>query len=106
MIDQISPGSRVHVKIVKRPTNAAAAKTLVRLLSKDKAVKANDTRLRAIRQDRYSPSPRGGRLYGGRMVKLPAVKAEIGVSGTIVASLDVLTDLKSVHRFIEISSVK
>ena len=28
MLQNVTPGSRIHVKVVKRPTNAAAAKTL------------------------------------------------------------------------------
>jgi len=50
-----------------------------------------------------NPSMRGGRLYGGRQVKLYPVKAEIGEQGTVLATPDVIADLKSVARFIEVS---
>lgn len=100
---KISPGSTVTVKIVKTPTNAAATKTLVRLLSKDKTNRTEDKRLTRTRKRHYAPRPRGGRLYGGRMVKLRRIKGEAGESGTLHATVDVIADLQSVEQFVEVS---
>jgi len=100
----IKPGSSVLVKVVKAPTNAAATKTIVRLLSKDKTVMKENKRQRQIRKRLYAPQPRGGRTYGGYIVKQHPVKGVIGEQGTITASLDVLQDLKSVERFVEVSA--
>jgi hypothetical protein len=102
MLENITPGSQISVTVVKTPTNAAAAKTIVRLLSKDRAVKKDNERLRKTRRDGFRQAPRGGRLWNIRVVKQHPVKAELGVSKTIKASLDVLTDLKSVSRFVEV----
>jgi len=102
MPDTIAPGSQIQLTIVKRPTNAAAVKTLVRLLSKDKKVKAENERLRRTRITGFRQSRRGGRFWDINMVKQPAVVAKIGASRTITATLDVLTDLKSVSKFIEV----
>lgn len=102
-LQNIKPGTRVNLKISKQPTNAAARKTLIRLLSKDPTFKGHDERLRKVRREGYSPKRRGGRLYGGRMVKTPIVEVRPGVSGTITATLDVLTDLGSVSRFVEVT---
>ncbi len=99
----ITPGTKVTVKIVNHPTNAAAVKTLVRLLSKDADVLTENARLRRIRKQQYNPQPRGGRLYAGHLVKQHPIKGKIGEQGTIVASVDVLTDLNSVKRFVEVS---
>jgi hypothetical protein len=104
MLDKITPGSRVSVKVVKQPTRLAACKTLVRILSKDATHRAEEVRLRKVRRSNYKPGMRGGRLYGGRMVKLHPLKGALGESGTITATLDVLTDLRSVERFIEVAS--
>lgn len=95
-------GAKVRVTVTKQPTNAAAAKTIVRLLSKDPAVKKDNARLRAIRRRDYKPDRRGGRLYGGRVVKQHPVRARAGESGVVVATDDVVRDLCSVARFIEV----
>ena len=104
MLDQITPGSQVHIKVVKRPTNAAASKTLARLLSKDATVAIENKRLDKVRKSNYKPRMRGGRLYGGQMVKLHPVKGQLGDAGTVTATLDVLTDLKSVSRFVSVEA--
>lgn len=104
MFDQITPGSRVRVEVMKNPTNAAARKTLVRLLSKDPVVKAENKRLRSVRQSRHQPKMRGGRLYGGRMIKLRPVKGQVGEGGTLTATADVVSDLRSVVRFVQVTS--
>jgi hypothetical protein len=103
MLDTIAPGSRVNVKIFKQPTNIAAAKTLVRLLSKDAEVIADNTRLQRIRKKHFSPIRRGGRDWGGQLIKQRPVKGNLGEAGTITATVDVLTDLRSVGRFVEVS---
>lgn len=104
MAASIKPGTEIMVKIVNEPTNAAARKTIIRLLSKSDRAKAEDRRLTAIRQRDYSPSRRGGRLYGGRVVKLHSYQGTIGEQETITATLDVLRDLGSVERFVEVKS--
>ena len=104
MLDNITPGSRVLIKVVKRPTNAAATKTIVRLLSKDAAVHREVERYRAIRRKRNPPRIRSGRIWVRRLVKQRPVQGRIGESGTITASMDVLHDLGSVSRFVEVSA--
>ena len=103
-LDKITPGGQVHVKVVKRPTNAAASKTLARILSKDAVVQEENKRLDKVRKSNYKPRMRGGRLYGGHMVKLHPVKGRLGESGTVTATLDVLADLKSVSRFVSVEA--
>ena len=102
MLDDITLGSQVTMKVVKTPTNIAAAKTLVRLLCRDPQVKARNDYLRKVRQAKYAPKRRGGRLYGGRMVKLKPVEAKAGVQGQFRCSADILGDLRSVSKFIEV----
>lgn len=100
----IAPGSKVNVKVVKHPTSQSARKTLVRLLSKDAEHKAEQKLMAKTRAKHYSPRRRGGRLYGGQMRKIMRVHGEMGESGTIVATMDVLRDLISVSRFVEVSA--
>lgn len=106
MPQNITPGSQITVKVVKQPTNLAATKTLVRVLSKDPAVKAENDRLARVRVSKETHSPRGGRwrVWESRHPKVHPVKGRIGDSGTLVASLDVIRDLQSVSRFVEVAS--
>jgi hypothetical protein len=102
----ITPGSNVNIKIVKTPTNASARKTLVRILSKDADVVAENKRLKKVRKTNQTHSPRGGRwrVWEGRLAKQHPVKGDVGEAGTVLASPDVLTDLKSVEKFVEVTA--
>lgn len=99
----LTPGKKITVKVVKTPTNEGAKKTIARLLAKDPIVAAEHKRQRKIRVKGYSPSRRGGRLYGGRVVKQHPIKGIVGEQGTIIATNDVIRDLRSIERFLEIS---
>jgi hypothetical protein len=102
-LEDIAPGSQVHVKITASPTNEAAVKTIARVLAKDAVHAAEQKRIEKVRQSQYNPTPRGGRLYGGRQVKLRPVKSVIGEQGTVLATPAVIADLKSVARFVEVT---
>lgn len=106
-ISDIAPGTKINVKIVKQPTNAAASKTLERLLSKDPAVIAENKRHAKIRKKAQTMSPRGGRwrVWESRLAKQHPVSGKVGEEGTFVASYDVIKELPSVARFVEISPV-
>jgi len=99
----IAPGQQIHVKVVKTPTNAAARKTLQRLLARDADAKRTHRRLEKARADNMRSKQRGGRDWKVRLVKQHPVQAAPGESGTLLATLDTLRDLKSVERFVEIS---
>lgn len=102
----ITPGTTVNIKIVKQPASEGARKTLVRLLSKDPAVVKENKRLKKVRETNQTHSPRGGRwrVWEGRLPKQRPVTGTIGESGTVLASVDVLTDLKGVEKYVEVSA--
>ncbi|MFW6059400.1 MAG: hypothetical protein ACODAQ_04420 [Phycisphaeraceae bacterium] len=102
-MESITPGQTVHVKVVKQPTNAAARKTLERLLSKDAGVHREQERLRRARERRLTHHQRGGRQWAVRLVKQHPVQGRRGEEGTIKATVDVLRDLGSVQRFVEVT---
>ncbi len=104
----LAPGSTIKLKIVRQPSNVAASKTLVRLLSKDPAVVAENRRHADIRKKAQWKSPRGGRwrVWESRLAKQHPITGQRGEEGTLVASYDVLKDLPSVARFVEISTVQ
>ena len=105
MLENIAIGSKIEVKIVNAPTNTAAKKTLERVLGKADDVKAADRIQGKIRKKNYRPRMRGGRLYSGRVPRQQLVNPIVGTSKQILASYDVLQDLGSVKRFIEVAAV-
>lgn len=102
MGEEIRPGSRIRVKVVRVPKKAAAAKTLMRLLRKDAAVRREDERLRKVRKAKFRQKWRGGRLWDIHQPAIPPVRLRVGVEGVMLASADVLRDLRSVSRFVEV----
>ena len=102
MLENIAPGDKVTVKIVKQPTNEAARKTLQRVLSKDEAAKAENKRQSKVRESNFRTKQRGGRQWARNVVKQHAVAGTVGETGTILASTDVIRDLGSVQRFVEV----
>jgi len=103
MVDDITPGSRVQIKVVKTPRKAAAVKTLVRILAKDDLFRAENNRIHRLRKTHNRVKQRGGRPWTVRMVKLPSARGQAGETGTITATSDVINDLRSVARFIEVA---
>ena len=99
----IQIGTNVQVKVVNHPTNQAAVKTLCRILAKDATVKEEKKRLDKVADANLKYSSRGGRPWIQRMVKIHPVKGTVGDQGVVFASADVIADLKSVSRFIEVT---
>lgn len=99
----IQIGTSVQVKVVKQPTNEAAIKTLRRVLSKDETIKEEKKRLDKVADANLKFKTRGGRPWIQRMVKIHPIKGVIGDQGVVFASADVINDLKSVSRFIEVT---
>ena len=98
----IDPGSQVHVKITKTPTNEAARKTLRRVLNKDPDVKREHRRLEKVRASNLRHKTRGGRPWAIRVPKQYPVEGKAGESGTVLATVDVIRDLESVGPFVEL----
>lgn len=101
-MSDIKPGSQITVTVTKQPTNAAGRKTVVRLLSKDENVKLENNRLKKARENHFRQTRRGGRFWDVNVVKQHPVKGLEGETGTITATLDVIQDLASVQRFVEV----
>lgn len=103
-MQDITPGSKVTVKIVKAPASEGARKTLERVLMKSDDMKVEDARLKRARKNNIKNDMRGGRIYPRRVPKQHPIKGVVGEQQTVVATLDVIRDLKSVERFIEVSA--
>ena len=103
MAQDIAPGDTIKITVKHRPTSAAARKTLVRVLSKDPVVQRENQRLREVRATNLRHQQRGGRQWAVRVPKQRPVTGERGEAGTIRATTDVIRDLSSVERFIDIA---
>ncbi len=100
---EIKVGSTVNIKIVKSPTNEAAVKTLRRVLCKDETFATEKKRLDKVAKANFKTKRRGGRAWIQQLVKQHPAKGEVGESGVLFASSDVIADLRSVSRFIEVT---
>lgn len=102
----LAPGTRVHVKVTSRPTNVAATKTLVRLLSKDADVARRNKKMQANRLASPKFSPRGGRwrVWESREPKKALVLGAVGEEATFVAGPGELADLGSVSKFVSVNA--
>ena len=98
----ITPLSQITVTVTKAPTNAAAVKTIVRILSKDRIIAGHNRRQERIRKAGFRQNQRGGRFWDVHVVKQHPVLGKPGDTGTILATLDVITDLKSVEKWVEV----
>ncbi|MEM8782913.1 MAG: hypothetical protein AAGE65_08650 [Planctomycetota bacterium] len=105
-IADLQPGKSVTFTVTAAPTNAAATKTLVRLLSKDPAAAKRNARIKKNRLSNPTFSPRGGRwrVWEHRQPKKFVVHGKPGESATIVAGVQELRDLASVERFVDVKA--
>jgi hypothetical protein len=98
----VKPGSTVTIQIKAKPRSAAASKTLARVLRKDPSVatqKRRQKRLRPSLQQRR----RGGRWWSHRMRSTAGVAMDPGCRYSVRATVDVIRDLESVSRWVEVS---
>ena len=98
VVMDIQPGSKVTVT-VKSPIKAEAAqKTLARIFMKDKAIRK--TRLTDPKE--VTPTRRAGRIWNlrprGSCNRPPAV----GDSANFVATVDIIRDIQSVARYVDV----
>jgi hypothetical protein len=99
----LQPGGSFRVTVTKRPANEAAAKTLSRIFAKDPQNRAVAKHRRMLRRKATEFRRRGGRLWGVRPKAPRLVQPEAGAACTVFATCDVINDLNSVERFVEVA---
>jgi len=104
MAQDIKVGSNVKVTVVKDVTNEAARKTIARILAKDADIAAEHKRLRKSRDRHLRLEARGGREWAVRVIKQHPIQGKSGETGTVLATVDVINDLNSVKKFVEVSA--
>ncbi len=100
MAIDVKPGQMLQVTVKSYPRTAAAKKTLVRLFENDRTVERERKRLAKTRPP--EPSRRGGRIWMNRPPRLEVVETTPGASYKIFGSVDVLRDLNSVEKFVDV----
>jgi hypothetical protein len=101
MASEIKPGQWINVKVTAEPRAVAARKTMIRVFEKDETVSAERKRLHRARP--VKSHTRGGRPWYDRPARLQVVKTTPGASYKLFASVDVLRDLESLSRYVEIT---
>lgn len=100
----LTPGSLVQVKVTKNPTSDRAAKTLSRIFGHDLAVKRQARRRQRILRQETDPRRRGGRLWNVKDRAPRIAQPGKGDSCKVHATLDLINDLGSVERFVEVAA--
>ena len=98
----VTPGSVVRVKLTKPPTREAAAKTLSRLFAKDQCNRKARRERKQLLKSAATRTRRGGRIWMVRSKAPRLFQPTEGDACTLLATCDVLRDLRSVERFVEI----
>jgi hypothetical protein len=101
MVTEVKPGQWVNVKVLSRPRAVAGDKTLTRQFNKNPEVKKD--RERQAKSRPTGEHRRGGRMWKDRPPHLPIVEIKKGATYKIYASVDVLKDLNSVARNVEVT---
>ncbi|MGE0481082.1 MAG: hypothetical protein AB7Q17_11480 [Phycisphaerae bacterium] len=101
----IAIGSRVKIELKTRPSNQAAAKTLMRLFRKD-ADLAKAHRIQKEKRPSWQWKRRGGTYWHHQMKTEPSFELTPGLIGTVRATLDIVRDLASVERFVSVTPAK
>lgn len=101
MATETTAGTNVRITLTKSPTNSAAAKTLSRLFCRGDDNRRARARRKRMLQAAVRFRRRGGRPWGIRP-HIPDTTPNPGDSCTVLASPQVLRDLKRLGRFVKI----
>jgi hypothetical protein len=99
----ITPGTLVSVKVKRTVVSEKAAKTLSRLFAKDAANKPLRRRRKKLLSGAIEVRRRGGRPWEVRPKAPRLIQPKTGDTCKILATLDVIGDLKSVSRYVDVS---
>lgn len=100
-----APGSSIRITLTKRPTSAAAAKTLTRLFTFDQANRKARIQRKRMLQAAVRTHRRGGRPWAYRP-RIPDSVPKPGDTCTVLATLQVLRDLGRLGRFVKVEPTK
>ncbi len=94
----IRPGSKVKITVARTLRSERAKKTLARLFLKDPRI----ARTRRQKPKEFRGRRRAGRIWYGTDSGSAAVTPKVGDSASLTVTLDVLRDLTSVLKYLEV----
>ncbi|MEM7756290.1 MAG: hypothetical protein AAF297_11705 [Planctomycetota bacterium] len=103
-IDALNPGQSVTCTVAIEPTNDSARKTIARLMRLDPDNAKGLRRAQHMRSRRMNSYIRGNRLYHAREKAAKVVLPRKGRTWSMVFTPHLAPDLKSVSRFVDLSS--
>ena len=106
MAVEFKSGTLVSVKVMKNPVSEAAAKTLSRLFAKDPANRKGRKQRKKLLAGALDVRRRGGRPWDVRPQAPRRFMPVAGDACNLRATTDVLDDLRSVSRYIEVKAAK
>ena len=100
----VKPGQWVQITVKSQPRSEGGRKTVARLLEKDPKARKERTRLKRSRV--REQHRRGGRMWNDNPPAIKVVTVKPGASGRVFASVDVLKDVASVAKYLEVVPAK
>jgi hypothetical protein len=102
--DKIVPNTELTFTIVKAPTRPASRKTIERLMWMQPQVKKDLSLLQRHRKQKdIKYTIRAGRVWFDRPRATRTVRCEKGASFTLKITPQIVNDLKSVSKYLEVS---
>ena len=103
--DKIVPNTDLTFTIVKMPTRPASRKTIERLMWMQPQVKKDFSMLqRRRRQKDIKYTIRAGRVWFDRQRATRTMRAERGASFTLNITPQIVNDLKSVSKYLDVTT--
>lgn len=102
----IKPGSTVQIKVKRTIVSQAAAKTLSRLFAKDPVNKKARRWRKKLLKGSMEVRRRGGRPWEVRQKAPRLFQPVTGDACKVLATPDVIGDILSVERYIDIAAAK
>jgi len=103
-INDLQTGSTIQVRLTRPPTNEAAAKTLSRIFGRAPEYKRKRTCRKRLTRDVIEFRRRGGRLWRVAPKAPRLAQPEPGAECNLLATTQLLRDLQSVNRFVEVNA--
>jgi hypothetical protein len=103
-IDTLKPGQSVRCTIVKAPRTEDRLQTILRLMRKDAGIRRGLRKAARRRRQHMVIYNRGNRDWVKRERVGKIARVAAGESWTMLYTPDVATDLKSVEKYLQVSS--
>ena len=104
VLNTAKPGQDLRCTVTAEPRTEKAVQTIARLMRRDQDHKRNLRRAQQLRKRRLNIYIRGGRRWASREKAADVVRVAQGAKWTMPFTPDLLTELRSVERFLTIEA--